>query len=57
MSATVTLEAPSELRTAEALIALERVEKVYRMGKVDYRALRGDPLTSASSGSRRTSRK
>ena len=45
MSATVTLEAPSELRTAEALIALERVEKVYRMGKVDYRALRGVDLS------------
>ena len=45
MSATVTLEAASELRTAEALIALERVEKVYRMGKVDYRALRGVDLS------------
>jgi putative ABC transport system ATP-binding protein len=45
MSATVTLEAPSELRAAEALIALERVEKVYRMGKVDYRALRGVDLS------------
>src|SRR5512132_3971032 len=41
MCATVTLEAPSELQTAEVVIALERVEKVYRMGKVDYRALRG----------------
>ena len=45
MSATITLEAPSELRTAEALIALERVEKVYRMGKVDYCALRGVDLS------------
>ena len=45
MSATGTLEAPSELRTAAALIALERVEKVYRMGKVDYRALRGVDLS------------
>jgi putative ABC transport system ATP-binding protein len=30
---------------SEALIALERVEKTYRMGRLDYRALRGIDLT------------
>ena len=48
MSATVTLGPPSEVRTAAPLIALERVEKVYRMGKVDYRALRGVDLAIAA---------
>jgi putative ABC transport system ATP-binding protein len=44
MSGTMALEPPSELRTSAPLIALEHVEKVYRMGKVDYRALRGVDL-------------
>jgi putative ABC transport system ATP-binding protein len=44
MSATVTLEAPSELRTEAPLITLERVEKVYRTGKLEYPALRGVDL-------------
>ena len=45
MSATVTLEAPSERRYATPLITLERVEKVYRTGKLEYPALRGVDLT------------
>jgi putative ABC transport system ATP-binding protein len=45
MSATVTLEAPSARRTAVPLITLERVEKVYRTGKLEYPALRGVDLT------------
>ena len=44
MSATITLEAPSEPRTAAPLITLERVEKVYRTGKLEYPALRGVDL-------------
>ena len=36
MSATVTLEAPRRLQTAAPLIELERVEKVYRTGKLEY---------------------
>src|SRR5512132_2758082 len=48
MSATVTLEPPSELPTAAPLIELAGVEKVYRMGKVDYRALRGVDLAIAA---------
>ncbi len=45
MSATVTLEAPTELQAAAPLIELERVEKVYRTGKLEYQALRGVDLT------------
>ena len=44
MAATITLEAPSEPRTAAPLIALERVEKVFRTGKLEYPALRGVDL-------------
>jgi putative ABC transport system ATP-binding protein len=44
MSATITLAAPSEPRTAAPLITLERVEKVYRTGKLEYPALRGVDL-------------
>jgi putative ABC transport system ATP-binding protein len=44
MSATITLEAPSEPRTAAPLITLERVEKIYRTGKLEYPALRGVDL-------------
>jgi putative ABC transport system ATP-binding protein len=45
MSKTVTLEALHELRTASPLIELDRVEKVYRTGKLEYPALRGVDLT------------
>ena len=45
MSATVMLEAPREPETAAPLIGLERVEKVYRTGKLEYPALRGVDLT------------
>jgi putative ABC transport system ATP-binding protein len=45
MSATVTLEAPPKRETTAPLIALERVEKVYRTGKLEYPALRGVDLT------------
>jgi hypothetical protein len=41
MSATLTLEVPREREAAAPLIALERVEKVYRTGKLMYPALRG----------------
>ena len=44
MSATLTLEVPRECRAAAPLITLERVEKVYRTGKVEYPALRGVDL-------------
>jgi len=44
MSATPTLEAPPRRSTAAPLIALERVEKVYRTGKLEYPALRGVDL-------------
>jgi putative ABC transport system ATP-binding protein len=44
MSATITLEVPSERRTGAPLITLERVEKVYRTGKLEYPALRGVDL-------------
>src|SRR5689334_1139757 len=44
MPATATLEAPPKRETAEPLITLERVEKIYRTGKLDYRALRGVDL-------------
>ena len=39
---------PIAASTAEALIELAGVEKVYRMGKVDYRALRGVDLSIGS---------
>ena len=45
MSATLTREAPSEPRTRAPLITLDRVEKVYRTGKLEYPALRGVDLT------------
>jgi putative ABC transport system ATP-binding protein len=44
MSATLTREARPERRTAVPLITLERVEKVYRTGKLEYPALRGVDL-------------
>ena len=44
MSATASLEQPRELRRGAPLIELQGVGKVYRMGKVDYRALRGVDL-------------
>ena len=44
MSATLTREAQPERRTAVPLITLERVEKVYRTGKLEYPALRGVDL-------------
>ena len=47
MSATFTVEAPRLPVTAMPLIALERVEKVYRTGKLEYPALRGVDLTIA----------
>jgi putative ABC transport system ATP-binding protein len=45
MSETVTLEALHEPRTPSPLIELNRVEKVYRTGKLEYPALRGVDLT------------
>jgi putative ABC transport system ATP-binding protein len=45
VSATLTLEAPRELDAEAPLITLERVEKVYRTGKLEYPALRGVDLT------------
>jgi putative ABC transport system ATP-binding protein len=44
MSATLTLEAPRQRKPAAPLIALERVEKIYRTGKLEYPALRGVDL-------------
>jgi putative ABC transport system ATP-binding protein len=44
MSATLTLEVARDRKSASALIALERVEKVYRTGKLEYPALRGVDL-------------
>jgi putative ABC transport system ATP-binding protein len=44
MTATIPLEAPLELETREPLIELDAVEKVYRTGKLEYRALRGVEL-------------
>jgi putative ABC transport system ATP-binding protein len=44
MTATITLETPLEFETREPLIELEAVEKVYRTGKLEYRALRGVEL-------------
>jgi putative ABC transport system ATP-binding protein len=48
MSATITLEAPSEHRTETPLITLARLEKVYRTGKLEYPALRGVDLEIAA---------
>jgi putative ABC transport system ATP-binding protein len=45
MSETVTLEALHEPRPGSPLIKLDRVEKVYRTGKLEYPALRGVDLT------------
>ena len=45
MSATLTVEVPREGKAAAPLITLERVEKVYRTGKLEYAALRGVDLT------------
>jgi putative ABC transport system ATP-binding protein len=45
MSGTLTIEAPQPARTAAPLIELDRVEKVYRTGKLEYPALRGVDLT------------
>jgi len=44
MTSTAT-ELEQHTQTRDSLIELERVEKVYRMGKVDYRALRGVDLS------------
>jgi putative ABC transport system ATP-binding protein len=44
MTATITLETPLEFETREPLIELLAVEKVYRTGKLEYRALRGVEL-------------
>jgi putative ABC transport system ATP-binding protein len=44
MSATAMLETPPARETAAPLIALQRVEKVYRTGKLEYPALRGVDL-------------
>ena len=46
--ATLTQEAPETVATRAPLIELAGVEKVYRMGKVDYRALRGVDLSIAA---------
>jgi putative ABC transport system ATP-binding protein len=48
MSATVTREARRERTAVAPLIALERVEKIYRTGKLEYPALRGVDLTIGS---------
>ena len=45
MTVTMIREAPVELPTAEPLIELVGVEKVYRTGKLEYPALRGVDLT------------
>ena len=44
MTVTMIREAPVELPTAEPLIELVGVEKVYRTGKLEYPALRGVDL-------------
>ena len=44
MELTVTRPEPRPLPTRAPLIELERVEKVYRMGRLDYAALRGIDL-------------
>jgi putative ABC transport system ATP-binding protein len=49
MSVTATLEQQRELQRVAPLIELEGVEKVYRMGKVDYHALRGVDLAIEAS--------
>jgi hypothetical protein len=41
---------PRSLAAVEPLIRLERVEKMYRMGKVDYRALREVDLAIDAGG-------
>ena len=43
--ATLTQEAPETVATHAPLISLEGVEKVYRTGRLEYRALRGVDLT------------
>jgi putative ABC transport system ATP-binding protein len=48
MVTTITVARPSELETRASLIQLEGVEKVYRTGKLEYRALRGVDLTIAA---------
>jgi putative ABC transport system ATP-binding protein len=45
MTATAGRLEPSALEAGAPLIALAGVEKVYRMGRLDYRALRGVDLT------------
>jgi putative ABC transport system ATP-binding protein len=45
MAATITREAPVRPATGQPLIQLQGVEKVYRTGKLEYRALRGVDLT------------
>jgi putative ABC transport system ATP-binding protein len=47
MAATITVARPPELKTRPSLIELDGVEKVYRTGKLEYRALRGVDLTIA----------
>jgi putative ABC transport system ATP-binding protein len=47
MAATVTAAHLPELKKARSLIELEEVEKVYRTGKLEYRALRGVDLSIA----------
>ena len=46
--ATLTQEAPETVATHAPLISLEGVEKVYRTGRLEYRALRGVDLTIAA---------
>ena len=46
--ATLTQEMPLRLETRPPLIALAGVEKVYPLGRVEYRALRGVDLTVAA---------
>jgi putative ABC transport system ATP-binding protein len=48
MSATLTREVPRERKAAAPLITLERVEKIYRTGKLEYPALRGVDLEIAA---------
>jgi putative ABC transport system ATP-binding protein len=48
MAATITVARPPELKTRPSLIELDGVEKVYRTGKLEYRALRGVDLTIAA---------
>ena len=46
--ATLTQEAPETVATHAPLISLEGVEKVYRTGRLEYRARRGVDLTIAA---------